>query len=860
MVRKGEQRVQVDGRRLTVTNLDKVLYPATGTTKADVMAYYAAVAPVLIPQAAWRPATRKRWVDGVGTAEEPGDVFFRKDLEDSAPRWVPRTEIQHKNHVNIYPLVNEPAVLAWFAQVAALEIHTPQWRVDADGTVRNPDRLVIDLDPGPGAGLPQCVEVAQACREILSGMALDAVPVTSGSKGIHLYAALDGRADSRQVSAVAKEIARILEAEMPDLVVSLQKKTLRDGKVLVDWSQNSSGKTTVCPYSLRGREYPTVAAPRTWEEIEDPKLAQLRFEEVLERVEDGLDPIAAQGWGGEDRLAEYRSMRDATKTPEPVPEERPRGGNPAGAPSFVIQEHHARRLHYDFRLEHDGVLVSWAVPKGPPLDQADKRLAVHVEDHPLEYGSFEGTIPKGEYGAGTVRIWDAGTYEAEKWREGEVIATLTGRPDGGLGGVPRRYALIKTKGMGDGDNWLLTFMKDQPGDGEGPGESGGSPSSSGKKAGRADGEERGESEKSPSSSGGKARRAASGASSSKTRRAGSLRRAPALTAHVDPAELPEPMLATALAWTDGETPVDLRKGSWTYEGKWDGVRAIVAVSEGKATLVSRSGRDMTGLYPELQEVAGLVHADSAILDGEIVALDAAGRTDFGLLQPRMKADPRDAAALAEEQPVDLFLFDVLALTVEGKERGLQRTAQKDRRALLRQAVEDGERVRVPEDLGSDLGAALAESRANNWEGVIAKRSNSTYQAGRRSRAWLKIKHRPTQDVVVIGWRTSAARPLASLLVAVPDEDGELRYAGRVGSGFDDDALAEIGTRLKRLERKTPPVDDVPAADRRDARWVRASLVGEVEYAEVTAQGRFRHAVWKGWRDDAKPEDVSWEEA
>ncbi|MGM0386429.1 MAG: non-homologous end-joining DNA ligase, partial [Actinomycetota bacterium] len=389
-----EQWVTVAGRRLKVTNLDKVMYPATGTTKADVFAYYRAIAPVLIPQAAWRPVTRKRWVDGVGTAEAPGEVFFRKDLEDSAPEWVPRASIEHSSRTNVYPLANDEGVLAWFAQVAALELHVPQWRFDRAGVPQNPDRMVIDLDPGEGVTLADCARVARLCREVLVEMGMDAVPVTSGSKGIHLYAPLDGTHASAEVSEVARELARAMEADHPDLVVSLQRKVLREGKVLIDWSQNSAAKTTVCPYSLRGRLRPTVAAPRTWDELADPALRQLGHEEVLERVAGGLDPIAAQGWresDGEedddvvpdsrtdppDRLATYRSMRDAARTPEPVPDGSPA---PSTGSTFVIQEHHARRLHWDLRLERDGVLVSWAVPKGPPLSSGTNRLAVRTED------------------------------------------------------------------------------------------------------------------------------------------------------------------------------------------------------------------------------------------------------------------------------------------------------------------------------------------------------------------------------------------------------------------------------------------------------------------------------------------------
>jgi bifunctional non-homologous end joining protein LigD len=245
-----KQVVSVGGQRLTLTNLDKVIYPETGTTKGEVLDYYASIAHVLIPHARERPATRKRWVNGVGTAEHPGEMFFQKNLDDSTPDWVTRGSIEHKSHHNDYPLVNNLATLTWLAQIAALEIHVPQWRFARTGEPKNPDRLVLDLDPGEGAGLQECAEVARLARAILRDMGLDPMPVTSGSKGIHLYAALDGKQTSDEVSAVAHELARALESAHPDLIVSDMKKELRRGKVLVDWSQNNGAKTTITPYSL----------------------------------------------------------------------------------------------------------------------------------------------------------------------------------------------------------------------------------------------------------------------------------------------------------------------------------------------------------------------------------------------------------------------------------------------------------------------------------------------------------------------------------------------------------------------------------------------------------------------------------
>lgn len=819
---KGQQQqtVTVDGRRLRLTSLDRVIYPDTGTTKADVLAYYAAIADYLIPHARDRAVTRKRWVNGVGTRENPGQVFFQKNLDQSAPDWVQRHRIAHSDHVNVYPMVNDLATLTWLGQISALEIHVPQWRFGPDGEIRNPDRMVLDLDPGEGVSLAECAEVARQARSILQDMGLDPYPVTSGSKGIHLYAALDGSQTSDEVSTVAHELARALEADYPGSVVSDMKKSLRSGRVLVDWSQNNRNKTTVAPYSLRGKFLPTVAAPRSWAEMAEPGLAQIDYRQMMDRVQELGDLLAGlegnssgTGDGPEaggdqaaprrapanstDRLNTYRSMRDGAKTPEPMRAEvGESGGN-----RFVIQEHHARRLHYDFRLERDGVLVSWAVPKGPPDTPNRNHLAVQTEDHPLEYATFEGTIPKGEYGAGEMYIWDSGTYEAEKWREGkEIICTVQGRDDGGLarsGSPVRRYALIHTGG-GDGSgerNWLMHLMKDQ-GDGGG---------------------------------------------ADKDHPVDSMAAPPDLT----------PMLATPGTAADVTSDQE-----WAFEMKWDGVRAVATVTPDGVHLTSRNGNDMTALYPELADLGDYVNAENAVLDGEIVALNRSGRPDFGLLQNRFnltKASEIEAAR--RKAPVHFMLFDLLYL--DGN--SLLQLRYDQRREILEQAVDspaDGH-IQVPPALDATLEEAVAASKELGLEGVMAKLTHGSYAAGRRSRAWIKIKQQLTQEVVVVGWRPgkgSRAHKVGSLLVAVPD-GVDLKYVGRVGSGLTERDLAEIGSRLRKMSRKTAPLADVPAADASDAHWVRPALVGEVQFSERTDGGKLRHPVWRGWRPDKRPSDV-----
>lgn len=274
------ERITVGGRSLRLTNPDKVLYPSTGTTKRDVLEYLLRASDALIAHAALRPVTRKRWPDGVGTARKPGTFFFQKGLERGAPDWVETVEQQHSTGKKQYPVLSEPATLAWMAQMGALELHVPQWRM-VDGERANPDRLVLDLDPGDGADLDDCARVALQVRELLVDIGLDPMPLTSGSKGIHLYARLDGTVTSEQASEVAKQLARSLEQMHPDEIVSDMKKALRRGKVLIDWSQNSASKTTIAPYSLRGRLRPTVAAPRSWEELSAGGLEQLEYGEVL---------------------------------------------------------------------------------------------------------------------------------------------------------------------------------------------------------------------------------------------------------------------------------------------------------------------------------------------------------------------------------------------------------------------------------------------------------------------------------------------------------------------------------------------------------------------------------------------------
>ncbi|WP_433599849.1 ATP-dependent DNA ligase [Nocardia sp. CA-135953] len=557
------------GVEVELSNLDKVLYPATGTTKGEVIAYYSAIAPAMLPHIAGRPVTRKRWPNGVDESS-----FFEKNLAEHAPSWLERHTIEHSGRKVVYPVIDSEAGLAWIGQQAALEVHVPQWRFDGD-KVGYATRLVFDLDPGPGAGLAECARVALAVREMVEGIGLHAFPVTSGSKGIHIYVPLNRELSPGGASTVARQVATNLEKLHPDLVTATMAKSARGGKVFLDWSQNNPSKTTIAPYSLRGRTEPNAAAPRTWAELESrKKLRHLRFDEVLARWRDDGDLLAELDPPGSnsDALTKYRSMRDASATPEPVPSETPTAG---ANDRFVVQEHHARRLHWDVRLERDGVLVSWAVPKGPPTSSDQNRLAVHTEDHPLEYLDFHGAIPKGQYGGGEMTIWDSGTYDTEKWREDEVIVTFHGKRLRG------RYAMIRTNGT----QWLMHLMRDQN-----PAEE-------------------------------EADRVSSGPVGPEA--------AFIVPRPAGPAPFPrglQPMLAT-----HGEV-ADLDDVEWCFETKWDGFRLIAEIASGTLTLRSRAGNVVTKRYPGMAVLAEELAGHNVVLDGEAVVFDDHGVANVGLLQ------------------------------------------------------------------------------------------------------------------------------------------------------------------------------------------------------------------------------------
>ena len=507
-------------------------------------------------------------------------------------------------------------------------------------------------------------------------------------------------------------------------------------------------------------------------------------------------------------LSEYQRKRDFSKTPEPKGTPEPSGQN-----RFVVQKHWATRLHYDFRLEMDGVLVSWAIPKGPTLNPAEKRLAAHVEDHPVSYYDFEGTIPKGEYGGGTVMIWDWGTFEleestpAESLRRGEVKFRLKGVRLCG------RYALVRTRSEKD---WLLIKKKDECADPQFNIET----FTTSVKTGRTKEEiEQGKD---------------AVWSSRREEGEGGLIN----LANAEKGPMPrtlEPMKAQLI-----DKPFD--DDRWLFEVKWDGIRLVSFIDDGKVRLQTRAGRTVDDEYPQLQAISHLVSARQAILDGEIVAFDEEGRPSFQLLQNRGK----------EAHPMQYVVFDIVYF--DGQR--LFKVPLEDRKRLLRDVVRDAGLLKYSDHVlgqGTDFFKAAQQKRL---EGIVAKLRDSPYLPGVRSSAWLKIKAVLQQEVVIGGFTAPRAsrKYFGALLVGVYEDD-KLVYTGHVGGGFDERSLAEVYKLMKPLIIKTSPFSGPPPRANEKPTWVKPKLVAEVKFAEWTRDGVMRQPVFLGLRNDVDPREV-----
>jgi bifunctional non-homologous end joining protein LigD len=599
------------------------------------------------------------------------------------------------------------------------------------------------------------------------------------------------------------------------------------------------------------------------------------------------------------KLAAYRAKRDFRVTPEPSPSDRVAESE---LPRFVIQKHDATRLHYDFRLEAEGVLKSWAVPKGPSLDPADKRLAVRTEDHPMSYFDFEGVIPEGEYGGGPVIVWDEGTYLNIKTdRRGKPVsmtdAIKMGTVEVYLQGKKVRggFALVRTRpGPGGKEHWLLIKMKDEEADPkrrlvqERPESvksgrtveevvaSEGSVLQARKKLARArkreeEGGELGHRAERPSGARGgsasdevsRGRRLAAAMTSKRGSPALAVREKPARKAPASAAPRRErqrqgeamprwidPMLATLV----DAPPPELSRGGWVFEPKLDGFRALAFKDGDSVRLLSRNEKDLGGRFPEIAEAVARQPVERMVIDGEIVALDEKGRSSFSLLQQRL----RPGLAGARRGRVDLHYYVFDLLWAEGYDT--RSLPQSERTRLLGEGVRFKDPIRATEQFEGDPAKLLAKACRDRWEGLIAKRLDARYEEG-RSKDWLKLKCLLEQEFVIGGYTDpeGSRTGFGSLLVGYYEpgarKDTKLTYAGKEGTGYSEKALRELIGTQRGMPGAELPFEKDPSIPRKGVHPVEPRLVCQVAFTEWTHDGHIRHPRFQGLREDKKPRGV-----
>jgi bifunctional non-homologous end joining protein LigD len=843
------ESVKVGKRELTITHPDKVLYPGGKFTKADVVDYYVRVAPYLLPHFRNRPVTLKRYPDGV-----TGEAFYEKDAPGFTPDWVKTFPVPRREggpDIN-YILINDVATLAWAANIASLELHPFLHRAP---NIEQPTHVVFDLDPGEESDILHCAKVALLLRDMLAKLRLKSGAKVSGSKGIQVYAPLNVRTSYDATQPFARAIAELLEREHEELVVAEMSKNLRHGKVFIDWSQNADHKTTVGVYSLRAKRHrPFVSMPVGWRELEATiktrNIGSLYFEPAtafarLKRIGDLFAPVlklkqklpeqfAALAPGKRlnrpSSLAEYESKRDFAHTHEPAPNV-PRRSRQGSRRRFVVQKHAASHLHYDLRLEMHDVLKSWAVPKGIPLKQGETHSAFETEDHPINYLEFEGTIPEGEYGGGTMMVWDIGTYEVMEgnyWK-GELSIFLNGKKLKGA------WNLRRTDGNEGKPRWLINKI-----------ESDAKPISPKRDAISALTERTLEQIAADRGS------AVWTSERQKEKKMPNIQR-PTFNVEVRstrerarPPHFIPPMKATAVT--------QLPKGDeWIYEVKWDGYRALALKNGDDVRLLSLKEKDLNSDFPQVVQGVRGVKAELAVIDGEIVAVNERGCPSFQMLQNR--------ASLGRDWSIVFYAFDLLQLA----DADLTKRPLIERKAKLHSILQ-GSAVRYNAELSGAPEDVLRTVRAAGLEGVVAKDRHSPYRAGTRVMTWRKLKLTKSQEFVIGGYKP-AAGTFQSILPGYYEES-KLMFSGKVRQGFNPAARAKLLQTMRPLligacpfanlptSRKSHFGEGITADEMNELCWLKPKLVAQISFTEWTNYGLLRHATFEGLRDDKDPAEVT----
>lgn len=759
---------EVEGRKLKLSNLNKELYPSINITKAQVIQYYLSIAPYLLKHIKGRPLTLIRFPDGVG-----GKQFYTKKKPDWTPQWVASHGLKHSEETINYIIAQDTPTVVWLANLAALELHPMQMTID---NIDHPDHFIFDLDPPENGDFKIVKEIALALKSFLEDYNYTPYLKTSGSKGLHIFVPILKEYTHEEMVESVKSLAKIFVSQNKETSTLAMSKVKRDGKILIDIFRNHMAHTTAAPYSLRGKAGAPISFPITWEELENinnsKDITILNYKNYLDNRGDAwenfyknavelhnridqsnIDPKI------EEKLKTYLSKRTIDATPEPGIGPVIKKGN-----RFTIQLHDAQNLHYDLRLEEDGVLLSWAIPKGLPHTKGVKRLAIRTEDHPMKYLSFEGVIPKGQYGAGNMWVFTKGTFtwieKSEKKRKFILKSS----------GFNRSFSMYKTKD----DMWLIELLENKD---------------------------------------------------------------------FENIEMPiSPMLA-------GVKKTIPQGDKYIYEIKWDGIRTIIHLKDEKITIYSRSGRDITAQFPELQNPEHF-DIEDGIFDGEIVNLDTKGRPLFSNIISRMHTTGKKSIQnVMKKYPAVCYLFD--AIFIDGK--FITKEPLHKRQAWLDTAIKKGKPYKMSEAIKDGKGLFEA-SKTMNLEGIMAKDKNATYEIGSRSNAWIKVKHRTTDLCYIAGYTKGQGdrSNLFGALHLLKKEKGNMTYMGKVGTGFDAKKMKMLLDKFKsRISKNKTFIHNTD--DDKTSIWLKPTLKCEIQYASLSSNGTYREPVFMRLVEDDKEE-------
>ena len=735
---------QIDDRELKLSNLAKVLYPSVGITKAEIIQYYLTISEHLLAFASSRPLTLIRYPDGIDKTK-----FYSKNTPDYTPDWIVKRTLPWDTD-NVYSFLEGRPDVVYFANLAALELHITSSKYP---DIEYPDHFVIDLDPDEDVTFEEMKAVAVTIKDYLLERRFTPYVKTSGGKGLHIVVPLIPDTDFDTVMTYFKGVFKAFTKEYPQTTLAMSKDK-RKGKILLDIYRNHRGNTTVAPYSLRAKPGAPISMPIPWDALDDLESAQyytLRnytdYPEYL-TLWDGIwdKGVSLQPDDLEvpDSLSDYQEKRNFIITSEPQA-----NASKSVNDKWVLQLHNASNLHYDLRLGIDGVMKSWAIPKSLPHTDGVKRMAIQTEDHPASYLTYEGTIPKGEYGAGKMWIMDTGTIEWQTQKETKLAFTLKGTY------LDMSYNLVRTKDR----QWLIS----------GTG------------------------------------------------------------VNAKQKEIPRgSMLASATE------KLPSKSSKVFYEVKWDGIRVCVVKYGKSIKLYSRSGRDITEMFPEFVD-PDLLAVEHCILDGEIVVLDAAGRPLFSEVISRLHGKANKGKKNAV-----LYTFDCLAVdNIDISSLPIER-----RRDILTAVLDDAQYYRYSQTFadGAQLMTAIT---AQGMEGIMVKTLGSKYHAGQRTNDWKKLKVRQDTTAYIIGYTEGSGdrSPYFGSLVLAVYEDETWIYRGRVGTGFDTAKLKAVLAELNKVE-KSPKLIKEKTDEENKTTWILPELQCEIKYASMSSNQTYREPVFK----------------